>query len=401
MRIKIVHIINSFEFGGAEVMLGNLLARTDRGRFESVVVSLIDDLRLADGIVAAGIPVRAMGMRPGVPDPRAVARLIRTLWRERPRIVQTWMDHSNLIGGVATRLAVRAVLVWGVHHCHHVRGVSKRTTLMTVAACARLSRRLPSGIVCCSEQARFEYARRGFAAERLTVIPNGFDTDTFHPDPAARVAVRRELGLAPDVPLVGLVARDDPVKDHPNFLRAATRLRARLPQVHFLLCGDHIGPENVALRAAIESLGVDDRCHLLGPRRDIARIQASLDLATSSSFSEAFPLAVGEAMACGVPCVATDVGDSAAIVGEAGRIVPARAPGALASAWEELLSLAPDARARLGRAARSRIQRHYDLGAIARRYEDLYDRLLAGERPSEETSFVGPGLVSGGAATHP
>ena len=105
MKIKIVHIINSFEFGGAEVMLGNLLARTDRERFEPVVVSLIDDLRLADGIVAAGIPVRVLGMRPGVPDPRAVARLAVLLRRERPRVVQTWMDHSNLIGGLAARLA--------------------------------------------------------------------------------------------------------------------------------------------------------------------------------------------------------------------------------------------------------------------------------------------------------
>src|SRR5262249_55155055 len=148
MKIKIIHIINSFEYGGAEVMLGNLLARTDRGRFEPMVISLIDDLRLADGIMAAGIPVWTMGMRPGVLDPRAVARLVRTLGRERPRIVQTWMDHSNLIGGVAARLAVRAILVWGIHHCRHVWGVSKRTTLLTVAACARLSRRLPSRIIC-------------------------------------------------------------------------------------------------------------------------------------------------------------------------------------------------------------------------------------------------------------
>jgi glycosyltransferase involved in cell wall biosynthesis len=398
MRIKIIHIINSFEFGGAEVMLGNLLARTDRGRFEPVVVSLIDDLRLADGIVAAGIPVLTMGMRPGVLDPRAVARLVRTLGRERPRIVQTWMDHSNLIGGVATRLAVRAILVWGVHHCHHARGVSKRTTLMTVAACARLSRRLPSRIVCCSEQACSEYARRGFAVQKLMVIPNGFDTESFRPDPAARVEVRRELGLGADVPLIGLVARHDPVKDHLNFLRAAARLRARHPRVHFLLCGDQISPGNAALRAAIESLDVADRCHLLGPRRDIARIQASLDFATSSSLSEAFPLALGEAMACGVPCVATDVGDSAAIVGETGRIVPARAPEALASAWEELLGLAPEARVRLGRAARRRIRRHYDLEAIAGRYEDLYDGLLAGERPSDQTSLVGPDLSSLGTA---
>jgi hypothetical protein len=134
MKFKIVHIINSFEYGGAEVMLGNLLARADRTRFEPLVVSLIDDLRLAGSIAAAGIPIRVLGMRPGVPDPRALARLACWLRRERPHVVQTWMDHSNLIGGLAARLATRAVLVWGVHHCRHVRGLTKGTTLLTVAA---------------------------------------------------------------------------------------------------------------------------------------------------------------------------------------------------------------------------------------------------------------------------
>jgi glycosyltransferase involved in cell wall biosynthesis len=380
MKIKIIHIINSFEYGGAEVMLGNLVTRSDRARFEPSVVSLIDDLRLADGIAAAGLPVRVLGMRPGVPDPRGLARLACLLRRDRPHVVQTWMDHSNLIGALAARLAAPTVLVWGVHHSRHVRGLTKGTTLLTVAACARLSRRLPAAIVCCSEQSRAEYERRGFAAEKLVVISNGFDTALFRPDTRARMEVRREVGLGPDVPLVGLVARYDAVKDHPTFLRAAALLRRRLPAVHFLLCGDQVDRANAELESALEALGLCDCCHLLGPRRDVARIQASLDLATSSSISEAFPLCLGEAMACGVPCVATDVGDSAAILGETGRIVPPRAPALLASAWEELLSLGPEARSRLGMAARRRIQERYDLAAVAGRYENLYERLLAGER---------------------
>jgi glycosyltransferase involved in cell wall biosynthesis len=387
MRIKIVHIINSFEYGGAEIMLGNLLARTDRARFEPLVVSLIDDLRLADGIVAAGIPVRVLGMRSGVPDPRALVRLACLLRRERPHVVQTWMDHSNLIGGLAARLAAPTVLVWGVHHCRHVRGLTKGTTLLTVAACARLSRRLPVAIVCCSEESRSEYERRGFMAEKLLVISNGFDTTAFRPDSGVRIEVRRELGLGADVPLVGLVARYDPVKDHRTFLRAAAHLRRRVPGVHFLLCGDHVDGENAELVADVELLGLGDCCHLLGPRRDMARIQASLDVATSSSISEAFSLCLGEAMACGVPCVATDVGDSAAIVGETGRVVPPRAAWSLAGAWEELLNLDPVDRSRLGLAARHRIREHYDLTTVARRYESLYECLLAG-RVMEKPRFV-------------
>jgi glycosyltransferase involved in cell wall biosynthesis len=388
MKFKIVHIINSFEYGGAEVMLGNLLARADRTRFEPLVVSLIDDLRLAGSIAAAGIPIRVLGMRPGVADPRALARLACWLRRERPHVVQTWMDHSNLIGGLAARLAARTVLVWGVHHCRHVRGLTKGTTLLTVAACARLSRRLPRAIVCCSEGSRSEYERRGFVADKLVVISNGFDTTAFRPDREARIEVRRELGLGPDVPLVGLVARYDPVKDHVSFVRAAALLRRRLPAVHFLLCGDRVDHANTELTSAVNALGLEGCCHLLGPRRDVARLQAGLDLATSSSVSEAFPLCLGEAMACGVPCVATNVGDSAAILGATGRIVPPRAPALLARAWEELLEFAPEERSRLGMEARRRIQERYELAAVAARYETLYERLLAGEPVVARPTFL-------------
>ena len=383
-------------------MLCSLLTRTDRERFEPMVVSLRDDvLSLAERVEPLGIPVRAIGMRPGVPDPRGVVRLARLLHRERPQVVQTWMDHSNLIGGVAARLAARAPVIWGVHHTNHIPQLTKRTTLMTVSACARLSRWLPTRIVCCSESAREAYAQQGFAAERLTVIPNGFDTDAFRPDPAARLDVRRELGLAPDATLIGLVARYDPFKDHANFLRAAAALKGRLPDVHFLLCGDGVDPGNETLASMVAALGLQGHCHLLGLRRDVPRLQAGLDLATSSSASESFPLAVGEAMACGVPCVATDVGDSALIVGETGRVVPPHDPLALAAAWEELLALAPDARRRLGQAARLRVQERYELVGITRRYENVYETLCAGGGRSTAPVLPSAGPAPGYEASQP
>jgi len=402
MKIKVVHIINTFGYGGAEVMLCSLLTRTDRERFEPMVVSLSDVLSLAERVEALGIPVRAIGMRPGVPDPRGVVRLARLLHRERPQVVQTWMDHSNLIGGVVARLAARAApVIWGVHQTNHIPQLTKRTTLMTVSACAWLSRWLPTRIVCCSESGREAYVRQGFAAGRLTVIPNGFDTDTFRPDPAARRDVRRELGLGPDATLIGLVARYDPFKDHANFLRAAAALKGRLPDVHFLLCGYGVDPGNETLASMVAALGLRGRCHLLGPRRDVPRLQAGLDLATSSSVSEAFPLAVGEAMACGVPCVVTDVGDSALIVGETGRVVPPHDPLALAVAWEELLALAPDARRRLGQAARLRVQERYELVGITRRYENVYETLCAGGGRSTAPVLPSAGPAPGYEASQP
>ena len=420
MKIKVVHIINVFGLAGAEVMLCSLLERTDRERFESMVVSLLGThslsaqgagvlpgdahgaLALAERVEALGIPVRAMGMRPGVPDPRGVVRLARLLHRERPQIVQTWMDHSNLIGGVAARLAARAPVIWGVHHTNYVPQITKRTTLMTVSACARLSRWLPTRIVCCSEAARATYAQRGFAAERLTVIPNGIDTDAFRPDPAARLDVRRELGLAPDATLIGLIARYAPMKDHATFLRAAAALKSRLPDVHFLLCGGQVDPGNETLASMVAELGLRGHCHLLGPRRDMPRLQASLDLATSSSVSgESFRISIGEAMACGVPCVATDVGDGAPILGETGRVVPPRDPRTLAAACRELLELSPEARARMGQSSRLHIQERYELVSITRRYEDLYETLCAGGGRSTAPVLPGAGPAPGYEASRP
>jgi glycosyltransferase involved in cell wall biosynthesis len=378
-----VHVINSFECGGAEAMLCNLLLKADRANFELSVVSLIDDLTVAGPILRAGIRVVTMGMKAGVADPRGVVRLARHLREIDPDIIQTWMDHSNLIGSIAALAAPRARVVWGIHHSHHVRGVAKSSTLLTVSACARLSRWLSSRIVYCSEHSRVLYRRHGFDEARTVVVPNGFDLERFKPDAGAREAVRRELALPPEAVLIGLVARYDPVKDHAGFLRAAALLAREHPEAHFLLCGSRVNRENRELFTQVEALGLTARCHLLGARSDVPRIHNALDVATSSSISEAFPLVVGEAMACGVPCVVTDVGDSALLVGPTGKVVRPRDPAALAAAWGQVLALGPAGRAALGMAARQRVSERYELRAVTRRYEALYERLAPRSAPAK------------------
>ena len=374
-RLRVLHVINSFEHGGAEAMLCNLARRTDRARFDVFVAALIDDLTSAGPLTEAGIPVVTMGMRPGVPNPAGLLRLSRHVRRLRPHVVHAWMDHSNLVAGLAARVAGRRNVVWSVHHSDHVPGVAKRSTLLTVAACARLSRLVPRKIVYCAEHSRRLYEGRGFAADRGAVIPNGFDVERFRPDPAARAAVRRDLGAGEDTPIVGLVARYDPFKDHSTFLKAAALLARRRPDVRFVLCGHRVDPANPALATEVEALGIGDRCRLLGPRRDVPRVYAALDLLASSSISEAFPLVVGEAMASGVPCVVTDVGDSGLLVGATGTVVPPRDPAALAAALERVLAMPAADRRALGLAARRRVCERFSLGDVARRYGALYEQL--------------------------
>jgi glycosyltransferase involved in cell wall biosynthesis len=213
----------------------------------------------------------------------------------------------------------------------------------------------------------------GYAADKMVVIPNGFDLDLFRPQKTARLSVRQEFGIPDNTLLIGLVGRYNRQKDYGNFVEAAAMLHRQIPTTHFLLCGDGVNWENNLLAQRIDAAGLRSYSHLLGRRQDIPWLVAALDIAcSSSSFGEGFPNVIGEAMACGVPCVVTDVGDSALIVGDTGKVVLPRDPAALASAWRDLIDQGETMRLRLGEAARSRIKKNFDLQSIARRYENLY-----------------------------
>jgi glycosyltransferase involved in cell wall biosynthesis len=210
----------------------------------------------------------------------------------------------------------------------------------------------------------------------MLVIPNGFDLETFRPDPQARAALRAELGISPSALLIGHVARFDSQKDHHTFVRAAGLLDGGAnPNVDFLMCGEGVEATNRVLADWIAAAGIGPRCHLLGLRDDVARVHAALDVEVSSSVGEGFSNAIGEAMACGVTCAATDVGDSATLIGDTGRIVPLRDPAALARACAELIEVGEAGRSRLGLAARQRIGERFGLPAITARYESLYREL--------------------------
>jgi len=237
---------------------------------------------------------------------------------------------------------------------------------------------LSARVCCCSVASLHIHKKLSYAAEKVEVIPNGFDLERVKPDATARVSVREELGIPVDALVIGIAARFHPHKDHRNFVRAAAQLHKQIPEIQFLLCGLDITWQNSQLVGWIEAAGVRDCCHLLGLRRDIPRLFAGMDIATTASRSEAFPIAIGEAMACGTPCVVTDVGDSAMIVDQTGIVVAPGDPDALAEAWRKLIEAGPEVRCRLGMAARRRVQHHFALPAIVDRYQAIYAQLAAG-----------------------
>ena len=378
---NIVHVITGLEVGGAEMMLYQLLAHMDRADFPSEVISLTDVGPVGEKIRGLGIPVRALGMgRSGPPDPRLLLRLARWLRAARPQVVQTWMYHADLLGALAARAAGSPPVVWNIQYGGFHPDHDKRSTVLTARLCARLSRRLPRRIVSCSAAAREEHGRLGYDRGKITVIPNAADTDAFRPDREARRAVREELGLCDDTPLIGMAGRFNPQKDHRNFVRAAVRLHQDRPDAHFLLCGLDVAWDNPAFSEWVPP-AMRGRFRLLGRRPDVARLAAALDVGSlSSAYGEGFPMALNELMACGVPCAATDVGDCALLVGDTGRIVPPRDPEALAGAWRDLLDMGGEGRRRLGALARRRVETHFDIRVIAARYGHLYAETAGGQR---------------------
>ena len=375
--LRISHVITGLSTGGAETMLHRLLTRMDPVKFQSEVISLTGDGPIGEKLTAAGIPVRLLGMRAWLPNPLLIWKLARWLKESRPDVVHTWLYHADLLGGLANRLGSKAPLAWCIRLDRPDPAYTSRSARWSAALSARVSGRWPRRIVYCSETARGIHEALGYDPRHSLVIPNGFDLEIYRPDPEAYLSVRRELGLPEQARLIGLAARWNPQKDHHTFVRAAKRLSERFPEVNFLLCGKDITWENRTLAGWIDAAESRGRFHLLGSRDDVPRLNAALDVSGICSIGEAFPNVVAEAMACGVPCVVTDVGDAAMIVGDTGRVVPPDNPDALAAAWGEILSMDAPERERLGQAARARVEANFEIGQVVARYEDLYREVSA------------------------
>lgn len=375
---KITFIITGLSTGGAEMMLHKLLQNLDRNSFEPTVISLTTKGEIGPRIEALGIPVLALGMNRSIPNPLMLLRLVQLLRQCQPDVVHSWMYHADLLGGLAARLAGCRRVIWGIRHSNLSKTENKRSTLAVVRLCAWLSRWVPAHILSCSSRAQAVHIGVGYQASKLHVIPNGFDLGRFQPDSPARQSVRAELGLPPDTPLVGVVARFDPQKNHFGFVDAAALVHAQMPQVHFLLAGVGVDGQNASLQRAMAThAGLGANMHLLGLRDDVPRLMSAMDVLASPSHGEAFPNVLGEAMACGVPCVVTDAGDSAEIVADTGRVVAVGDMTGLACELLQMLHLPPEALAELGRKARARVQTNYEIGHVAGLYQAFYERVAA------------------------
>ena len=375
--MRVMHVITGLSTGGAETMLLKLLSASSRS-MEHVVVSLGDEGTIGPRIAALGVPVHCLRLQRNAPNPIHALSILRLARRIDPQLIQGWMYHGNLMASMAALALGKSApvkkppVLWNIRQTVYDLRRERWLTARLILLGGRLSAR-PAAIIYNSQTSAGQHEELGYRVEKRVIIPNGFDCQALRPDEAARKEVRAELGVSDDIVLVGLVARYHPMKDHAGFLQAAGMLARSHRQARFVLAGTGVSSKQSELAEAVGQNGLQDRVILLGERSDIPRLNNAFDIACSASaWGEGFSNSIGEAMACGIPCAVTDVGDSAYIVGNSGLVAPPREPNALACAIAHLIDLGCAGRQQLRAKARKRIETDFSLPAIVRRYEELY-----------------------------
>lgn len=350
---KVFWITTGLGSGGAEMMLSQII--TGLPKTQHVVISLTRGGKHADALRKAGVEVHSLDMPAGKPTLSALWKLFRLVRREKPDMLMGWMYHGCLVASIAKFMRSKQVpMIWNIRQSLYDLKLEKRGSAMVIRALAWLSW-LPKRITYNSQLSSQQHEAIGYAKSKTQLIANGFDLAKWKPD------VKRISQLAPNELgnsfYIGRFGRNAPMKDYPTFIEAAKLIHAKRPDTRFIIVG-----------VETESLDVPPFIEVLGERHDLPELTASLTIAVSSSaFGEGFPNVVGEAMACAVPVVATDIGDTRWVMGETGRLVPPRDPQALANACLEILysGLMQDL------AARERIERHFSLTSVLGQFESL------------------------------
>lgn len=378
-KIRIVHVITCLSAEGAGIMLYRLLAHLDHTRFEPIVIGLGQEAELANRLRSHGITVHTLATQCHTGIGWHVVKLARLLRQLQPDIVQGWMYHGNVAASLANALlGKRFPVLWGIQQSLYDLHHESRLNRWIIQMGARLSQHCEY-ILYNSYLSSDQHLACGYAPQKTRIIPNGFDTQLFAPDPYNRNKIRQSLGIPADAIVIGMIAHYHPSKNHALFLEAANLLMQHQQNIHFLLAGSGVTADTPALAALLQHCPHRHKLHLLGERKDIPDLLNAMDMfSLTSSGGEGFPNALGEAMACGIPCIATDVGDTPLITGNTGRIlqVAEATPSALAFAWLEWINAGDIWRQELGQRALQRIRKHYNIHHITLQYQNLYKELL-------------------------
>ena len=321
--MKILHVITSLLDGGAEGVLYRLCYHDKTN--EHLIVSLRGQGKYGRLLSKNGIKIYTLNMKPGKFSIFSLYKLIRILKNEKPNIVQTWLYHADFFGGIAAKLAGVNNLIWNIRHSDFSKNHTKISLLILIRILAKLSYFLPKKIIFCSKNSMKLHSKIGYSEYKMEYVPNGYDIQKFKPSPTKKSIYRPKDKMNNKVTMLGNVARFHPQKDHYNLLNALSILKKRKFFFKCILVGFNIDKKNKILSKLIKELDLNNEIILLGSQNNINKIMKKIDIhILSSAYGEAFPNVVAEAMACGTPCVVTDVGDSSIIVGKTGWIVKCR-----------------------------------------------------------------------------
>lgn len=354
-------------------MLYKLLCNINRSKFIPSVITLTNLQGYNSAITELNIKTYNIGLSKNPLSFYKIVYLIKILHKISPFIVHTWMYHSDLLGGLIAHIIGVPKVIWCVRHSDFSRNTVKISTYLVMRLCSFISNKIPHKIIYCSKNSADIHQKFGYNKTKTIIIPNGFDLSSFCPSTESRLSLRNELRISSNTFLIGQVGRFHPQKNHLGFLKAASLISNNFPQIHFLLVGKNVSSENKLLIDFIEKNNLFPVVHLMGLRHDISNVMSALDILVSpSTHGEAFPNVIGEAMSCGVPCVVTDVGDSAEIVGNTGFVVKSSDTSDLVSEIIKLINLSKSERSQLSVKARMRVQSKYNISNIVKLYESVY-----------------------------
>jgi len=368
---NIIHYITGLNVGGAEMMLYKLLKYANRDAFKHQVVCLGGEGKVGGRIQALGIEVTYLKlnkMKHIIPSAFKLFKINRNV-----DIIQCWMYHANLLGYLIN-LRHTKKLIWGIRQSRLIPKKNKRLTIWIDKLCARLSHKKPLDlIISCSEAAAFNHCNAGYVTHKMKVVYNGFETQDYF---RLKDTAREAYGIPSNTPVLVSAGRWNYIKDYPTLVEACARLKAQHIDFMLVLCGEGMTENNTALMEIIHQHQLEENIRLMGRRDDLVHIFSISDIYVSSSLVEGFSNAIGEAMLCELPCVVTDVGDSALIVGDTGYIVEPMQSDAICDSILKLLQISNEKKKILGEAARRRIQKNFDICSIVKRFEDEYRKLL-------------------------
>ena len=368
--IKIVHVITRLEVGGTEIMLKRLVEECSKNPdCQQTIISLTKEGSIGRQLIDKGINVIPLGLSSVFTIPIVFYRLMKIFKLSCPDVVYTWMYHADLIGGVVAYFCGIRNIIWGIRNTQIPQGAISLASIIR-RICSILSFHIPNKIICCGEAAQSAHISMGYCAKKMVVISNGYDLSSFNPDPELTKRIRNKLGLSPNTKVIGTIGRFDPLKDFNNFVKAASLVCSSMGEVKFLMIGTGLDKNNSELTSWIKKTGYAENFILFGESNP-HDLLAAMDIYCLSSKAEGFPNVVAEAMAMRVPCVVTNVGDAAIIVGDTGKVVAPMNAYELSEGLVSMLKLENGDRRILGDAARKLIEQKYDIKIMVDKYLNL------------------------------